>query len=61
MQLPVVCGNYQFELPMGFYPDYSKHGAARGDYDYDFAYEVKILTKQRIMRLSLPEHGEITE
>jgi len=38
MQLSVQNGSYQFDLPMAFYPDYSKHGARKGDYKYDFSY-----------------------
>ena len=40
-----LLGNYKFELPIGFYPDYSLHGASLNDYPYDFSYIVKISTK----------------
>ena len=53
-QLKVLNGSYQFELPMAFYPDYSKHGARKGDYPIDFNYQVHLQTKSPISSLSLP-------
>ena len=50
MQLKVLHGSYQFDLPMAFYPDYP----------LDFKYEVRLQTKNPISSLSLPQHAEIT-
>jgi len=61
MSLSVIGGNYLLDLPMAFYPDYSKHGAKKGELSYDFNYEVKIQTKGKITNLSLPQHGEVIE
>ena len=61
MQLSVLNGSYHFDLPVAFYPDYAKHGVKKTDYYYEFSYEVRIQAKSKIVRLSLPEHGEIVE
>ena len=47
-------------LPVAFYPDYKKHGAAQVQ-TYDFAYEVRIKSEGRITNLSLPVHAAIVE
>jgi len=59
-QLEVVGGHYAFVLPVAFYPDYKKHGAAQVQ-TYDFAYEVRIRSESRVSNLSLPVHAAIVE
>jgi len=36
--LKVLQGSYMFDLPVAFFPDYSKHGAKKGSFVYDFSY-----------------------
>lgn len=42
VQLAVVNGSYHFELPVAFYPDYSKHGAKKNEFDYEFFCMIKL-------------------
>ena len=42
VQIPILNGSYHFDLPVAFYPDYSKHEVGKNDYNYDFSYEMHI-------------------
>ena len=53
-QLKVQLGSYMFELPMAFFPDYSRYGVKKDDFIYDFSYEVRIQSSSRIKQLSIP-------
>ena len=61
MQLPVLNGSYQLDLPISFFPDYSKHGLQKTDFNYEFSYEAHIQAKNKITSISLPQFAQITE
>ena len=49
-------------LPAAFYPDYRRHGIVqKGEFSYQFNYEVSIVAETPITSLSLPEHAEVAE
>ena len=57
MQVEVSLGSYHFELPVGLYPDYSRHQAGEGDsqqFDYEFSYKISIACQSKISNLSMP-------
>ena len=62
MQLEIVLGSYYFELPLGLYPDYSRHLAAEAGlapYEYEFKYKMAIASQTKITNLSMPEDAVI--
>ena len=61
-QVDIVGGHYAFSLVNAFYPDYKKHGVKDlSAFQFDYNYEVKILSTGPISNLSLPKFAEITE
>ena len=42
MELSIVNGAYNFELPSAFYPDYAKHGVEANSFNHGFNYRVCI-------------------
>ena len=61
VQIPILNGSYHFDLPVAFFPDYSKHEVGKNDYNYEFSYEMRIQAKSKITRLSLPQFAEIAQ
>ena len=59
MQLPVVAGSYMFSLPLAFFPNYSRLGAKKNELVYDFRYEVKLQTREKVTWLSIPDSAFI--
>lgn len=61
-QLEILQGSYHFELPMGLYPDYSRHvpKEAGQALTYEFSYQVSIACQSKISNLSVPEGAEVT-
>ena len=61
-QLEIVSGYFVYSLPGSFCPDYKKHGIngkGAAKFNYEFAYEVKILCDNRISNLSIPANSAI--
>ena len=46
-RVPVDCGSYKFTLPVDFYPDYEKMGAAT-KLDYTFSFDMNIKSTKKI-------------
>ena len=61
MQLEIVAGAYNFELPTSFYPDYVRHGVSADAYNYGFNYEFAVSAQNKIEKVSIPSQAEISE
>ena len=61
-QLEVVGGYFCYPLDASFFPEYIKLGVKDKDaFNYEFAYQVRILSMHRITNLCLPAYAEIAE
>lgn len=52
-------GQYEYSIPLAFYPDYLKDGG--NNWTYSFGYEIKISANGRISNVILPEFANIVE
>ena len=62
-QVEVAASCYCFNLPLAFYPDYSKHGLKKNDSlnQYDFKYEAVINSKVPISHVSVPTNAIVAQ
>ena len=61
-RLQIVAGYFAFSLPAAFYPDYKKHGVKDSNaLQYEFGYQMRILSATAVSNLSIPEHAIVTE
>ena len=61
--MPCAHGQYEYSMPLAFYPDYAKHsiGGDESIWTYSFGYQIKISANGRISNVILPEFAKIVE
>ena len=60
-RVEISAGHYSYKLPDAFYPDYKKHGLAKKDFEYEFAYTIRFKSAHRITNLCVPDGAEVVE
>jgi len=61
MELNVVNSSYEFEVPLGFIPDYTRHGLPAEVFPYEFKYKVTIESASKLQSLIIPENATVLE